>query len=113
MQPINQLAPAEHSTIVVEQATGAPRGQKRPFRPREVWAIRAQLEMLGQVRNLALLNLAIDSKLRGRDLVDLKVSGVFSAGSIRERAMVMQKKTSRPMQFEITKLTAASLISFV
>ncbi|MEM7730574.1 MAG: integrase, partial [Pseudomonadota bacterium] len=53
---------------------GAPRGQKRPFRPREVWAIRARLEMLGEVRNLALLNLAIDSKLRGCDLVRLKVS---------------------------------------
>lgn len=92
---------------------GAPRGQKRPLRPREVWAIRARLEMLGEVRNLALLNLAIDSKLRGCDLVSLKVSDVFSAGSIRERAMVIQRKTSRPVQFEITKLTAASLISLV
>jgi len=48
---------------------GAPRGQKRPFRPREVWAIRARLEMLGETRNLVLFNLAIDSKLRGCDLV--------------------------------------------
>ena len=94
-------------------STGAPRGQKRPLRPREVWAIRARLEMMGEVRNLALLNLAIDSKLRGCDLVSLKVSDVFSAGSIRERAMVIQRKTSRPVQFEITKLTAASLISHV
>ncbi|GHB04810.1 hypothetical protein GCM10009069_29250 [Algimonas arctica] len=69
--------------------------------------------MLGEARNLALLNLAIDSKLRGCDLVSLKVSDVFSAGSIRERAMVIQRKTSRPVQFEITKLTAASLISHV
>ncbi len=92
---------------------GAPRGQKRPFRPREVWAIRARLEMLGQVRNLALLNLAIDSKLRGCDLVSLKVSDVFSAGSVRERAMVIQRKTSRPVQFEITKLTASSVVAHV
>ena len=92
---------------------GAPRGQKRPLRPREVWAIRARLEMLGEVRNLALLNLAIDSKLRGCDLVRIKVSDVFSAGSVRERAMVIQKKTSRPVQFEITKLTASSLIAHV
>lgn len=92
---------------------GAPRGQKRPFRPREVWAIRARLEMLGQVRNLALLNLAIDSKLRGCDLVSLRVSDVFSAGSIRERAMVIQRKTSRPVQFEITKLTATSVVAHV
>lgn len=69
--------------------------------------------MLGEVRNLALLNLAIDSKLRGCDLVRLKVSDVFSAGSVRERAMVMQKKTGRPVQFEITKLTATSLVSHV
>jgi len=113
MQPINLLAREKHPTNDVEQTSGAPRGQKRPFRPREVWAIRARLEMLGQIRNLALLNLAIDSKLRGCDLVRLKVSDVFSAGSIRERAMVIQKKTSRPVQFEITKLTAASLISHV
>ena len=90
---------------------GTPRGQKRPLRPREVWAIRARLEMLGQTRNLALLNLAIDSKLRGCDLVRLKVSDVFSTGSIRERAMVIQKKTAKPVQFEITKLTATSLIA--
>ena len=92
---------------------GAPRGQKRPLRPREVWAIRTRLEMLGEVRNLALLNLAVDSKLRGCDLVRLKVSDVFSASSVRERAMVIQKKTSRPVQFEITKLTSASLIAHV
>ena len=95
------------------QTSGAPRGQKRPFRPREVWAIRARLEMLGEIRNLALLNLAIDSKLRGCDLVRLKVSDVFSAGSVRERAMITHKKTSRPVQFEITKLTATSLVAHV
>jgi len=93
--------------------SGAPRGQKRPFRPREVWAIRARLEMLGEVRNLVLLNLAIDSKPRGCDLVRFKVSDVFSAGSVRERAMVIQKKTGRPVQFEITKLTATSIVSHV
>ena len=69
--------------------------------------------MLCEIRNLALLNLAIDSKLRGCDLVRLKVSDVFSAGSVRERAMVIQKKTSRPVQFEITKLTATSLVTHV
>jgi len=93
--------------------SGAPRGQKRPLRPREVWAIRARLEMLGEIRNLALLNLAIDSKLRGCDLVRLKVSDISSAGSIRERAMIIQKKTSRPVQFEITKITAASITAYI
>lgn len=101
------------SEDIASHGKGAPRGQKRPFRPREVWAIRARLEMLGEVRNLALLNLAIDSKLRGCDLVRLKVSDVFSAGLVRERAMVIQKKTARPVQFEITKLTATSLVAHV
>ena len=69
--------------------------------------------MLGEVRNLALLNLAIDSKLRGCDLVRLKVPDVFSAGSVRERAMIIQRKTGRPVQFEITKLTATSIVSLI
>jgi len=80
---------------------GAPRGQKRPFRPREIWAIRARLEMLGEIRNLALLNLAIDSKLRGCDLVRLKVSDVFSAGSVRECAMIIQKKPRGPSSLKL------------
>ena len=87
-----------------EEATrkhGAPRGQKRPLRPREVWAIRARLEMLGEVRNLALLNLAIDSKLRGCDLVRLRVCDVFSAGSIREHAMIIQKKTGKRFSLKL------------
>ena len=66
----------------IKTQPGAPRGQKRPLRPREVWAIRARLEMSGMPCDLALFNLAIDSKLRGCDLVRLKVSDVFSAGSI-------------------------------
>lgn len=89
--------------------SGAPRGQKRPLRPREVWAIRARLEMSGMPRDLALFNLAIDSKLRGCDLVRLKVSDVFSASSVKDRAAIIQKKTSKPVQFEITKLTASSI----
>lgn len=102
-----------NSINIVTHNHGAPRGQKRPLRPREVWAIRARLEMLGEALNLALLNLAIDGKLSGCDLVRLKVSDVFSAGSVRERAMVIQKKTRRPVQFKITKLTATSLIAHV
>lgn len=69
--------------------------------------------MKGEVRNLALLNLAIDSKLRGCDLVSLKVSDVLSAGAVRERAMIVQRKTSKPVQFEITKLNASSLSAHI
>lgn len=97
----------------IRKQPSAPRGQKRPRRPREVWAIRARLEMSCQTRNLALFNLATDSKLRGCDLVRLKVSDVFSAGSIKDRAMVIQKKTSKPVQFEITKLTASSILALL
>lgn len=95
----------------IAKQIGAPQGQKRPLRPREVWAIRARIEISKNVRNLALFNLAIDSKLRGCDLVRLKVSDVYSAGAVRDRATIIQKKTSRPVQFEITKLTSTSVLS--
>ena len=85
------------------------KGQKRPLRPAEVWAIRARLEMKKSHRDLALFNLAIDSKLRGCDLVRLRVENVYAGGSVRDRAMIVQKKTRRPVQFEITTTTAASL----
>ena len=81
MSPANPVEPQSQSECEAKTILGAPRGQKRPFRPREILAIRARLQMLGQMRNLALLNLAIDSKLRGCDLVSLKVSDVFSAGA--------------------------------
>ena len=82
------------SQDLTTKTLGAPRGQKRPLRPREVWAIRARIEISGNIRNLALFNLAIDSKLRGCDLVRLKVSDIYSAGAVRDRAMIIQKKTS-------------------
>ncbi|MEO1474553.1 MAG: integrase, partial [Pseudomonadota bacterium] len=69
---------------------------------KEVWSIRTRLELDGDVRNLALFNLAIDSKLRGCDLVRLKVCDVAAGGETRSRGAVIQKKTGRPVQFEIT-----------
>ena len=97
----------------VHHSTSCPltsiKGQKRPLRPAEVWAIRARLEMKESHRDLALFNLAIDSKLRGCDLVRLRVENIYAGGSVRERAMIVQKKTGRPVQFEITATTAASL----
>lgn len=85
------------------------RGQKRPLRPPEVWAIRARLEMKNCLRDLALFNLAIDSKLRACDLVRLRVEDVAAGSTIRDRAMVVQKKTQRPVHFEIGSTTASSL----
>lgn len=84
-------------------------GQKTPLRPREVWAIRARLELFEHVRELALFNLAIDSKLRGCDLMKLKVSDVRTGDEYRTRSKIIQKKTGNAVHFEITKLTRQSL----
>lgn len=64
-------------------------GQNRPLLPRHVWSIRVRLEMAGNARDLALFNMAVDSKLRGCDLVDLRVRNVFAAGRVKERASVI------------------------
>jgi integrase len=84
-------------------------GQKRPLRPKDVWAIRVRLQLEGQKRDLALFNLAIDSKLRGCDLVSLKIEDVCAGGRTRDRATVIQQKTGRPVQFEITEQTRSSI----
>src|SRR5213076_1844776 len=84
-------------------------GQKRPLKPKDVWAIRVRLQLKRRARDLALFNLAIDSKLRGCDLVRLQVDDVCAGGGVRDRATVIQKKTSRPVQFEITEQTRASI----
>jgi integrase len=84
-------------------------GQKRPLRPKEVWAIRVRLQMKRRKRDLAMFNLAIDSKLRGCDLVSLRVDDVASGGRVRERATIVQHKTGRAVQFEITEQTRTSL----
>jgi integrase len=84
-------------------------GQKRPLRPKDVWAIRVRLQIGGLAKDLALFNLAVDSKLRACDLVALRISDVEAGGRIRERATIVQKKTGRPVQFEITEPTRAAL----
>ena len=78
-------------------------GQKRPLKPREVWNIRARLQIEARKRDLAMFNLAIDSKLRGCDLVRLKIDDLCVGGRLRDRATIIQKKTGRPVQFEITE----------
>nr|WP_320144759.1 tyrosine-type recombinase/integrase [uncultured Cohaesibacter sp.] len=88
-------------------------GQKRPLLPKHVWAIRVRLELAGAVRDLALFNLAIDSKLRGCDLVRLKVSDVFAVGTIKERVSILQSKTGKPVSFEITEGTRKSLKEWI
>lgn len=84
-------------------------GQKRPLLPRHVWSIRVRLEIAGNARDLALFNMAVDSKLRGCDLVSLRVRDVFAAGRVKERASMIQSKTAKPVRFEITETTRLSL----
>ncbi len=88
-------------------------GQKRPLLPKQVWAIRARLELAGNLRDLALFNLAIDSKLRGCDLVRLKVSDLVSGDRVRKRVSVIQSKTNRPVQFEVSESTRDSIWNWV
>ena len=88
-------------------------GQKRPVLPKHVWAIRVRLEIANQIRELALFNLAIDSKLRGCDLVKLMVADVYAAGQVKERASIIQSKTRKPVRFEITEGTRKSLAAWL
>ena len=78
-------------------------GPKPPLKPRHIWAIRTRLQHDGRVRDLAMFNTAIDSKLRGCDLVKLRVADVYLGDSVRLRTTVMQQKTGRPVPFEITE----------
>jgi integrase len=80
-------------------------GAKPPLRPKHVWAIRTRLQLLKRFRDLALFNLAIDSKLRGCDLVGLRITDVAPNGYAVDRASVRQRKTGRPVRFEITEQT--------
>jgi hypothetical protein len=73
-------------------------GQKQPLRPKHVWSIRTRLQMEGRTRDLAMFNLAIDSKLRGCDVVALRVEDVAPSGYAVDRATVRQKKTGRPVR---------------
>ncbi len=88
-------------------------GQKAPFKLKDIWALRVRLQIEGRVRELALFNLGIDSKLRGCDLVALKVRDVCHGDQIAARAKVMQQKTQRPVQFEITAGTRDALQKWI
>ncbi len=88
-------------------------GQRPPLKPREVWAIRVRLQISNRVRDLALFNLAIDSKLRGCDLTHLRVEDVMQDDQVRTRALVSQRKTGAPVQFEITEQARAAVARWV
>ena len=88
-------------------------GQKAPLKLKDIWALRVRLQMGNRVRELALFNLGIDSKLRGCDLVKLKVRDVCHGDQVAARAIVMQQKTQRPVQFEITQPTRDTLQAWI
>lgn len=88
-------------------------GQKPPLKPKDIWAIRIYLQNAHQVRDLAMFNLAIDSKLRGCDLVNLRVRDVTHGSQVLPRAMVVQRKTQRPVQFELTEPTRTAVAAWL
>ena len=88
-------------------------GAKPPLRPSQVWSIRAKLQIAGRTRDLASFNLAIDSKLRGCDVVAVRVNDVAPNGYVIDRATVRQKKTGRPVRFELTEQTRQALDDYL
>ena len=88
-------------------------GQKAPLKLKEIWAIRVRLQVYCRTRELALFDLGIDSKLRACDLLKLKVRDVCHGDRIAARAIVVQQKTSRPVQFEITEATRTALTDWI
>ena len=88
-------------------------GQKAPLKLKEIWAIRVRLQLANRRRELALFNLAIDSKLRAYDLVKLRVRDVCHGQVVAARAIVLQQKTQRPVQFEITEPTREAVAAWI
>lgn len=88
-------------------------GQKAPLKLKDIWAIRIHLQNRHHVRELAMFNLAIDSKLRGCDLVGLRVRDVMHGSQLLSRAMVIQRKTERPVQFELTEPTRTAVAAWI
>lgn len=88
-------------------------GQKPPLKLKDIWAIRVRLQLSNNIHNLALFNLAIDSKLRACDLVKLRVRDIAHGEQVAPLAIVMQQKNQRPVQFEITEQTRESLVRWI
>jgi integrase len=88
-------------------------GPKPPLRPKHVWSIRTKLQIEGRIRDLAMFNLAIDSKLRGCDVVALRVEDVAPRGYSVDRTTVRQKKTGQPVKFEMTEQTRSAVDDYL
>src|SRR5262245_29634261 len=88
-------------------------GPKPPLKPKQIWSIRTRLNLAKRVRDAAMFDLAIDSKLRGCDLVRLRIGDIALHGIVRSRATVVQRKTGRPVQFEITEQARTTVQSWL
>jgi integrase len=88
-------------------------GAKPPLRPKHVWSIRTKLQVEGELRDLAMFNLAIDSKLRGCDLVALRAADIAPSGYAVERATIRQKKTGQSVRFELTEQTRQAVDDYL
>ncbi|MER9420044.1 tyrosine-type recombinase/integrase [Mesorhizobium sp. M0306] len=108
---LSQYDPGAHERCAWN--AGRKVGAKRALKPRQVWAIRFFLDREARLRDRALFDLAIDSKLRGCDLVKIKIGTLAVGPEIRTRAMVVQQKTGRPVQFELMTDARASLLAWL
>jgi site-specific recombinase XerC len=88
-------------------------GAKRALKPQQVWAIRFWLDRERRIRDRALFDLAIDSKLRGCDIVKIRIGDLVSGGRVRSRAIVVRRKTGRPVQFELLEPARASVLAWL
>src|SRR5690349_20929435 len=110
---------SENEGCLLKRSTGTPWnkgkliGPKPPLRVNQVWSIRTRLMVEGRTRDLAMFNLAIDSKLRGCDVVAVKVEDVAPNGYTVERATVRQRKTGRPVKFELTEQTRQAIEDYL
>lgn len=109
----NQTLAVEKSARRLPWNKGKVVGAKPPLRPSHVWSIRTKLQMEGRTRDLALFNLAIDSKLRGCDVVAVRVDDVAPSGYAMDRATIRQSKTGRPVRFELTDQTRLSIDKYL
>src|SRR5437764_857752 len=100
-------------TRSLRYAARRPTGAKLALKPFHVWGIRVRLQVSHRTRDLALFDLALDSKLRGCDLVQLRVSDLVSASGVKRRVMILQQKTGRPVQFEVTDQARRSIAAWI
>ena len=105
--------PLPHTRPIVPWNKGRFIGPKPPLKPKQVWAIRLHLQREQRIRDLAMFDLAIDSKLRGCDLVRLTIGQVVVNGTARHRATVIQRETAQPVQFELTDQTRESVLAWL